>query len=122
VTIEVHSATMKQIAASNGALGKMIKSNDLMGAATEAANLSNLLATIERFYTQRNKPDALKLAQTARAGANDTAAAAKAGDQMKAQMAAGTIAPTCGACHKMYREGGGAAPYAFNAASGITPP
>ena len=123
VTIEVHAATMKQIAASNGALGKMVKSADLMGAATEAQNLSTLFATIERFYTQRNKPDALKLVQTARTGATDVAAAAKAGDQMKAQMAQGTIAPTCGACHKMYREGDGkTTPYAFNAASGITPP
>ena len=123
VTIAEHAATMKQIQASNGSLGKMVKSADLMGAATEAQNLSNLFATIERFYTQRNKPDAVKLAQTARTGAADVAAAAKAGDQMKAQTAQGTIAPTCGACHKMYREGDGkTAPYAFNAASGITPP
>ena len=76
-------------------LGKMVKSNDLMGAATEAQNLSNLFATIERFYTQRNKPDAVKLAQTARTGAADVVAAAKAGDQMKAQMAQGNIAGTC---------------------------
>ena len=123
MTIAEHAATMKQIQASNGSLGKMIKSADLMGAATEAQNLSNLFATIERFYTQRNKPDALKLVMTARTGAADVIAAAKAGDQMKAQAAAGTIVPTCGACHKMNREGDGkTTPYAFNAASGITPP
>ena len=122
VTVEQHSATMKQIAASNASLGKLIKSNDLMGAATEAANLSNLFATVERFYTQRNKPDAVKIAQTARTGASDVAAAAKAGDQMKAQTAAAAVAPTCKTCHSMYREGGGTEPYKFNAASGITPP
>jgi cytochrome c556 len=113
---------MKQIAASNASLGKLIKSNDLMGAATEAQNLGNLFATVERFYTQRNKPDAVKIAQQARAGANDAAAAAKAGDQMKAQTAAGAAGQTCKQCHSMYREGGGAEPYRFNAASGITPP
>jgi cytochrome c556 len=113
---------MKQIAASNASLGKLIKSNDLMGAATEAQNLATLFATVERFYTQRNKPDAVKIAQTARTGAGDVAAAAKAGDQMKAQTAAGAVAPTCKTCHSMYREGGGTEPYRFNAASGITPP
>jgi cytochrome c553 len=113
---------MKQIAASNGALGKMIKSNDLMGAATEAQNLSNLFATIERFYTQRNKPDAVKLAMTGRTGATDVMAAAKAGDQMKAQMTAANVAGTCKQCHGMYREGDGQTGYKFNAASGITPP
>jgi cytochrome c556 len=123
LTIEQHSATMKQIAASNASIQKLIKSNDLMGAATEAQNLATLFATVERFYTQRNKPDAVKIAQAARTGANDVAAAAKAGDQMKAQTAAGTVAPTCKQCHSMYREGGTAGePYKFNAASGITPP
>jgi hypothetical protein len=123
VTIAEHAATMKQISVSNGTVQKAIKSNDLMAAATEAQNLTNLFATIERFYTQRSKPDAVKLAQTARSGATDAAAAAKAGDQMKAQMAAASTGGTCTQCHKMYREGDGkTTPYAFNAASGITPP
>lgn len=122
VTVEQHAATMKQIAAANANIGKMLKSNDLMGAATEAQTLSTLFATVERFYTQRNKPDAVKIAQTARTGATDVAAAAKAGDAMKATTAAGAVAPTCKMCHTMYREGGGAEPYRFNAASGITPP
>jgi cytochrome c553 len=79
--------------------------------------------TIETFYTQRNKPDAVKLAQTAKTGAQDAAAALKAGDTMKAQMSLATTQATCAQCHKMYREGDGkAVPYSFNAASGITPP
>ena len=122
VTIEMHAATMKQIATSNAGLQKMVKSNDLMGAATEAQNLSNLFATIERFYTQRNKPDAVKLAMTGRTGAADVVAAAKAGDQMKAQMAWQNVGGTCKQCHGMYREGDAATGYKFNAASGITPP
>ena len=113
---------MKQIAGSNAALGKGLKSGDLMAAIAEGGNLTNHFATIERFYTQRNKPDAVKLAQTARTGAADVAAAAKAGDAMKAQAAAGGIAATCTQCHKMYREGDGQTGYRFNAASGITPP
>jgi hypothetical protein len=42
---------------------------------------------------------------------------------MKAQMSLATTQGTCAQCHKMYREGDGkTTPYAFNAASGITPP
>src|SRR5688500_16644157 len=40
VTIEQHEAAMKQIAQANGALQKMIKANDLMGAATQAETLA----------------------------------------------------------------------------------
>ena len=119
VTVETHAATMKQIATSNASLGKMIKSNDLMGAVTEAQNLSNLFATIERFYTQRNKPDAVKLAQTGRTGAADVVAAAKAGDPMKAQQAQLNVGGTCKQCHGVYREGDAQTGYKFKADSGL---
>ena len=66
---------------------------------------ANLFATVETFYTQRNKPDAIKLAQTAKTGAEDVVAALKAGDTMKAQMSLGNTQATCKQCHGMYREG-----------------
>jgi cytochrome c556 len=119
LTTEQHAATMKQIQQANGALQKLIKSNDLMGAATEAQNLSTLFATVEQFYTQRNKPDAIKLAQTGRQGAADAAAAAKAGDQTKAGMAAATAGGVCKQCHSVYREGDAQTGYKFKADSGI---
>ena len=111
---------MKQIAQANGALQKLVKANDLMGAVTQAETLATQFATVEQFWTQRAKPDAVKLAQTARQGAMDTVAAAKAGDQMKAQMAAGNMGGTCKQCHGMYREGDAQTGYRIAASAGIT--
>jgi cytochrome c556 len=105
VTIEQHEAAMKQMATANGAMQKAVKSNALADAATQAETVAAQFAIIERFWTQNKKDDAIKLAQTARQGAMDVAAAAKAGDQMKAQMAAGNIGGTCKQCHGTYREG-----------------
>jgi hypothetical protein len=123
LTVADHAATMKTIAQSIQGANKALKGGDTATAATSAETLATSFATVETFYTQRMKPDAVKLAQTARSGAQDAAAALKAGDAMKAQTALATTQGTCAQCHKMYREGDGkATPYAFNAASGITPP
>jgi cytochrome c556 len=111
---------MKQIAQANGALQKLIKANDLMGATAQAQTLETQFTLVEQFWSQRKKPDAAMLAQTARQGAMDTAAAAKAGDQMKAQMAAGNIGGTCKQCHGTYREGDAQTGFRIAASAGIT--
>jgi hypothetical protein len=105
VTVEQLETAMKQIAQSNGAMQKLIKANDLMAAGKEAQTLVTQFTLVERFWTQHKKDDAVKLAMTARQGATDVAAATGAGDQMKAQMAAGNIGGTCKQCHGLYREG-----------------
>jgi cytochrome c556 len=120
VTIEQHEAAMKQIAQANGALQKTVKANDLMAAATQAQTLATQFTLVEQFWTQRAKADAVKLAQTARQGAMDAAAAAKAGDQMKTQMAAGVTGGTCKQCHSVYREGDAQTGYRIAASAGIT--
>ena len=105
VTIAQHEAAMKQIQTSNGALGKAVKSSDLTTAATEAKMVATQFAIVERFWTQHKKEDAIKLAGSARTAANEVAAAAAAGDQMKAQTALQGIGATCKQCHSVYREG-----------------
>jgi cytochrome c556 len=120
VTIEQHEAAMKQIAQANGALQKAIKGNALADAATQAQTLATQFEIVERFWTARSKPDAVKLAQTGRQGAMDAAAAAKAGDQMKAQMAAGNVGGTCKQCHGTYREGDAQTGFRIAASAGIT--
>ena len=120
VTIEQHEAAMKQIAQANGALQKLVKANDLAGAAAQADTLATQFAMVERFWAQNKKEDAVKLAQTAVAGAKEAAAAAKAGDQMKAQMAAGNIGGTCKQCHGTYREGDPQTGFRIAASAGIT--
>ena len=122
VTTEAHSAAMKQIQQAIGAANKAVKGGDTATTTTNVETLATQFATIETFYTQRMKPDAVKLAQTARAGAADALAALKAGDAMKATMSIGNIQGTCKQCHGMYREGDAQTGYKFNAASGITPP
>ena len=113
---------MKQIQQAIGAANKALKGGDTATTTTNVETLATQFATIETFYTQRMKPDAVKLAQTARAGAADTLAALKAGDAMKAQMSLANTQGTCKQCHGMYREGDATTGYKFNAASGITPP
>lgn len=123
LTVAEHAATMKTIAQAVAAAGKALKGGDAAAATPNVETLATSFATIETFYTQRMKPDAVKLAQTARSGAQDALAALKAGDAMKAQTSLATTQGTCAQCHKTYREGDGkTTPYAFNAASGITPP
>ena len=123
VTVEMHAATMKTIAQNVGATNKSLKGGDAAAATTSAEALVAAFTTIETFYTQRNKPDAVKNAQTAKMGAQDVVAALKAGDIMKAQTSLPTVMGTCAGCHKAMREGDGKdTPYKFNAASGITPP
>jgi membrane protease subunit (stomatin/prohibitin family) len=114
---------MKQIAQAAAAANKALTGGDAATATTNVEILATQFATIETFYTQRSKPDAVKLAQTARSGAADTLAALKAGDTMKAQMALANTQGTCKQCHGMYREQDPTTKlYKFNAASGITAP
>jgi hypothetical protein len=114
---------MKVIAQNVQAAGKALKGGDAAAATPAAEALATAFARIETFYTQRKKPDAVKLAQTAKTGAQDAVSALKAGDPMKAQMALGATQATCAQCHKVNREGDGkATPYGFSAASGITAP
>jgi cytochrome c556 len=120
VSIEAHEMAMKQMAQANGAMQKMVKAGDLMGAIAQAETVATQFATIEQFWTQRAKPDAVKLAQTARQGAMDVVVAAKAGDAAKAGMAAGNIGGTCKQCHGTYREGDPQAGYRIAASAGIT--
>ena len=120
VTAEQLEATMKSIAQTNGALQKAVKGNMLAEAATSAKQLESLFADVERFFQQYNRTDAVMLAQTGRSGARDAAAAAAAGDQMKAATAAASAGATCKQCHSVYREGDAAA--GFRIKAGIVTP
>ena len=119
VTVEQHEAAMKMIAQTNGALQKNVKGNMLTEATANAEELGKLFAQVEQFWTRNKKDDAIKLAQTARAGALAVATAAKAGDQMAAQMAAQNIGGTCKQCHGTYREGSAQEGYRIKADAGV---
>lgn len=105
VTPEQLEATMKSIQQANGAMQKAVKGNMLADAEKSAQELVKLFETVEAFWTEYKKDDAVQLAKTGKQGAMDVLAAIKAGDQAKAAMAAGNIGGTCKQCHGMYREG-----------------
>jgi len=105
MTPEQLDAAMKTVSSTNGALGMKLMSNDLPGAAKDAQTLASTFADVERFFAQANKQDAVMFAQQARMGASETAAAATAGDAMKAAAARGNMTATCKQCHGVYREG-----------------
>jgi cytochrome c556 len=116
VTIAAHEAAMKQIAQANGALNKSLKSGDLPGVQTQAKILATQFTLVENFWTQRNKPDATKVAAGARQGAVTMSTAADIAAAQAAQPAVGTA---CGQCHKVYREGM-PGDYRIAASAGIT--
>lgn len=108
-------AAMKTISSTNGAIGMKLMSNDLPGAAKDAQTLATTFADVERFWAQANKADAVKLAQQARLAASETAAAALAGDAMKAAAARSNMTATCKQCHGAYREGDAQSGYRIKA-------
>jgi len=105
MTPEQLDAAMKTVSSTNTALGMKLMSNDLPGAAKDAQTLATTFADVERFWAQASKADAVKLAQQARMAASETAAAATAGDAMKAAAARSNMTATCKQCHGVYREG-----------------
>ena len=105
MTPEQLDAAMKTVSSTNAALGMKLMSNDLPGAAKDAQTLASTFADVERFWAQANKADAVKLAQEARMAASEVAAAATAGDGMKATAARSNMTATCKQCHGVYREG-----------------
>jgi hypothetical protein len=98
-------AAMKTIGGRYGAMLKKLKENDGAGAAADGKELATQFGTVERFWTQHNKPDAVKLAQEARTNASSAAGAAAANDIPKATAAAQNMGGACKQCHGMYREG-----------------
>jgi cytochrome c553 len=100
-----YDAIMKRVGPTNGGMRMKLMNNMLPDAAKDAQTLAMLFGDVERFWTQQKKMDAMKWAAEARMFATETAGAAAAGDQMKAQQAANNLLGDCKQCHGMYREG-----------------
>lgn len=105
MTEQDYDGIMKKVGPTNGAMRKMLMGNMLPDAAKNAQQLATLFGDVERFWTQQNKMDAMKWAAEARKFATETAGAAAAGDQMKAQQAADNLLGDCKQCHGTYRMG-----------------
>jgi cytochrome c556 len=94
-----------------------LKAGDVMAATTAGKTLATQFTLVENFWTQRNKPDAVKIAQGARQGAMTIASATTIDAVKGAQPAVGGA---CKMCHSVYREGDAQTGYRIAASAGIT--
>jgi cytochrome c556 len=100
-----YSGWMKDIAKTKGALTKAVKGKENAEASTNAMHLSGLFKQVEGYFTSHNMSDAAGLAKSAQTASDSIAAAAKAGDDAKAESELQTLSGTCGQCHMAHREG-----------------
>jgi hypothetical protein len=98
-----YSGWMKDIAQTKGKVAKGVasKSEDV----PTAEHLAGLFAKVAAFWQGRNASDAVTIAKSAESASNDLAAAAKEGDEAKAQSNLQTINGACGMCHMAHRAG-----------------
>lgn len=117
-TLEEYTKVMKANAQANGAMNKAIGSAAYADARMQVATLRQNFMAIQGFWVDKKKDDAVAIVKDglSRLDALDKTLAAPTVDQMTAQAAAKEFAGnTCGACHKLYREGDAQAGFKFKA-------
>jgi cytochrome c556 len=102
---------MQKIGPGYQGLRKTLQGTDTGDAAKQAQQLAELFGGVEKFWTQHNRPDAVKWAGEARTQASNAAGAAVAGDAAKANAAAENLGGACKQCHGTYRESDGQGGY-----------
>jgi len=119
-TLQDHVALMKSNAQANGALNKAVGSGDFAGALMQVTTLRQNLTTLQMFWMEKKNAEAVKVVKEGlgRLDALNKMLAAPAPDQVAAQAAAKEFGGnTCGACHKMLREGDAQTGFRFQAAA-----
>jgi cytochrome c556 len=119
MTLEEHAKIMKSNAQAVGAMNKAIAAASYADARTQQATLRTNFMTLQGLWGSVKKDDAVAIVKDGltRLDALDKTLSAATVDQMAAQGAVKEFqGATCGACHKLYREGDGkATPYSFKA-------
>ena len=111
LTAADYEQLMKKVGPTYESLQKNLKGNAAEPAAKDAQQLGDLFGGAEKFWTQHNRADAIKLSQQARTYATEAAGAAAAGDVAKAATIASNMGGTCKQCHGLYRESDGQGGY-----------
>jgi cytochrome c556 len=117
-TVEDYAKAMKANAQAAGAMNKAIGSGAYADARTQVAALRVNFMALQQFWTEKKKDDAVAIVKDGltRLDALDKMIAAPTVDQMAAQAAAKEFGgATCGACHKLYREGDAQSGFRFKA-------
>jgi len=115
-TVEEYAKVMKSNAQANGASNKAIGSGAYADARTQLATLRQNFVVLQGFWTEKKRDDAVGILKdgVSRIDALDKILSAGTVDQMAAQAAAKEFGGnTCGACHKLYREGDAQAGFRF---------
>ena len=119
MTLEEHAKIMKSNAQAVGAMNKAIAAASHADARTQLATLRTNYMTLQGLWASVKKDDAVAIVKDGltRLGALDKMLSAATVDQTAAQGAVKEFqGATCGACHKLYREGDGkTTPYSFKA-------
>ena len=103
-----HAKLMKANAQAAGAMNKAVGSGAFADARMQVATLRQNFTSLQAFWMDKKKDDALAIVKDGltRLDALDKILGATTIDQMAAQAAAKEFGGnTCGACHKLYREG-----------------
>ena len=117
-TVEEYVALMKANAQAAGEMNKAIGSGGFADARTQVATLRTNYMALQGFWSDKKKDDAVAIVKDglARLDALDKTLGAATVDQMAAQAAAKEFGgATCGACHKLYREGDAQSGFKFKA-------
>jgi cytochrome c556 len=101
---ETLQKTMKKIQPAFGALRTAVDGSDAEKTAAQTAILKQAFTDTEAFWKSRNKPDAVKWAQDARAQVETVERSAATEKWDVAKTSAGAIGQACQTCHAQYRE------------------
>jgi mono/diheme cytochrome c family protein len=117
-TVEEYAKNMKANAGAAGPMNKAIASGAFADARPHVATLRQNFMALQGFWTDKKKDDAVAIVKDGltRLDALDKLLSAPTVDQMAAQAAAKEFGgATCGACHKLYREGDAQSGFRFKA-------
>jgi mono/diheme cytochrome c family protein len=117
-TAEEYAQLMKANAQAVGGTNKAIGSGGFADARMNVATLRKNFMALQGFWTDKKRDDAVAIVKDGltRLDALDKILSAPTPDQMAAQAAAKEFGgATCGACHKLYREGDAQSGFKFKA-------
>jgi cytochrome c556 len=118
MSTEEYTKLMKSNAQAVGAMNKAIGSGAFADARTQVTTLRTNYMSLQGFWASVKKDDAVAIVKDGltRLDAVDKLLGAATVDQMAAQAAAKEFGGnTCGACHKLYREGDAQTGFKFKA-------
>jgi hypothetical protein len=97
-------AIMKKVQPAAGQIRGLADKSDMAGIRQNTATLRQSFTEVEAFFKQRNRPDAVKLAQDARAAVDNIDKVVGTGKWDDVKTAAQELQQKCAACHNANRE------------------